>query len=224
MLFAKTNKTIYAYNNGEHHIAKVVDVTSYEKYDKDRKEYTTMYTPIISFTTNNGVAITRSLEFSSSNISVGDTYNIIFTPQNDHIITLGFTLVITFAAAIIFTIVFGTAIVGAILYAIGKNMDNFWRFIQWFGFTIFLPSLMVGFDLLLIYGLFYGNPVPKWVSAILLFFIVILALGILGYIKMIFTKGTPTTKSVSPVKWTSNWPSNNKKSTNHLQIILKKIG
>ncbi len=64
---------------------------------------------------------------------------------------------------------------------------------------------MIGFDALLTYAIFHGNEVPIWVSGLLVFFILMLTLGIWAYLKMIISKGTPVMRKVAPNKWEGDW-------------------
>lgn len=69
---------------------------------------------------------------------------------------------------------------------------------------------MIGFNALLIYGIFYGNDVPVWVTIMLMFFVFMLTLGVMGYLKMIFTKDTPKKKHSGSQKTIGSWERKNK--------------
>lgn len=78
--------------------------------------------------------------------------------------------------------------------------------------TIFLPGIMIAFEALMIYGLLDNKSLPVWVQALLVFFISVLGLGIIGYIKQIISKGPPKWQQVGPNKWAANWTEKNKKT------------
>lgn len=170
---------------GDNYTATVVRFIESESYDSDRRMNETMYQPVVEFTTKNGNVLQRKLDFSSSEAIEGKTYRINYNKEKDTVITLGFVLVLKFVAAFIFTLVFTFLFVGAINYVLGKEMDLYYHLLSIVGFYFFIPFLMIGFNLLLIYGAFYGNDLPLFVTGILWFFVFVLTLAIWGYFKML---------------------------------------
>ncbi|WP_158976263.1 hypothetical protein [Cellulophaga sp. L1A9] len=201
--------------SGENYTATVSSYTSEEVYDSDSDEYETMYTPTVSFLTQYGQTIERELEFSTTDVKLGDTYKINYNKLNDKVITLGFTLFIKLAGTFIFCFIFTFLFVGELLYAFNKNMDKYYSMVKKAGFYFFIPFLMIGFDALLIYGLLNGNEVPIWVSLVLVFFIVVLTLAIVGYLKTTYAKGIPVMEQVAPNRWVGDWKEEEEEEENN---------
>lgn len=82
--------------------------------------------------------------------------------------------------------VVSVAFVGILLYAIGIKMDGFFKLVRNLGSYFFIPLLMIGFEALLIFALINGNDVPMFATVLLIFFILVLGLGIWAYMKMTF--------------------------------------
>ena len=91
-------------------------------------------------------------------------------------------------------LVVSVAFIGILLYALGVKMDSFFKFVRNLGSYFFIPLLMIGFEALLIFALINGNDVPMFATALLIFFILVLGLGIWGYLKMTFF-------SKAKIKW-----------------------
>ncbi|PKH51639.1 hypothetical protein CXF68_13525 [Tenacibaculum sp. Bg11-29] len=197
-------KDIYTVSVSENkYYAEVVSTTSEEHYNDESGEYQTMYTPTVKFTTNTGSLIHKELNFSTSNKKIGKTYKVHYDETNDTIITLGFTMIIKTVGAFIFCFVFSFLFIGLLFFILNHPMDNYKNLASLIGFYFFVPFLMIGFDSLLIYSIFYGNSVPFFVIILLLFFISILSLAIVGYIKMLLSEGMPKMKRAGPGKWVS---------------------
>lgn len=84
-------------------------------------------------------------------------------------------------------------------------MDKFYHILKVIGFYFFIPFIMIGFEILLIYGLFYGNEMPLLIKLVLLFFVLVMALAIYGYIKMMYEKGLPKMRKTGPGRWVGDW-------------------
>lgn len=197
-------------SSGRQYTASVISYTTEEHYDSEDHRYYTMHTPTVQFTTASGEMVTQQLKFSTSNIEVGDTYKINYNEANGEVITLGFTMVIKFAGSFIFCFILTFLVAGMIRYVLGWPMERYYALISKIGFNFFLPFLMIGFDALLIYALFYGNEVPGWATALLVFFIVVLSLSVWGYIKMIISKGTPVMRRTGTGRWSGDWEEKKK--------------
>ena len=65
---------------------------------------------------------------------------------------------------------------------------------------------MIGFEALLIYAFLYGNEVPTFASAILVFFIIVLGLSIWAYLKMtFFSKAKLKWEKTGTGSWSADW-------------------
>lgn len=164
-----------------------------------------MYTPIVKFRTSSGKEVVKQLGFSTSDIRIGDHYTILYSERTGQVVSLGFTLVLSFVASLLFCIIFTTLTIGVVLFARGQHMDRYWQIVRIIGFYGLIPFIMISFDVLLIYAMFYGNDQPGWVYALLLFFVLVLTLGIWGYLKMLRQQGIPRMRRVSATKWVGGW-------------------
>lgn len=205
LLAITTRDTLSGLMFGDHHLARVVAYDSYESYDSEDNSYTTMYTPIVEFKDAQGNTIRKPLSSSSSGIILGEVYNVFYTPDKGKVVVLGFTLALLFVVLIVFSFLLGGASLGLILFANNFSMKLYLEKVSQVGFFILIPGLMIGFELLLIYGLFYGNTVPVYVSVILVFFILVLGFAIWGYLKNILEKGAPKMKRIASNKWGANF-------------------
>jgi|GEM_PF-988482 len=213
-LISTSVATYDAFNGGKTYDARVIDVASYTKYDSDKERDVTMYTPTIAFVTTSGDTVTEQLDVSSSSYEMGEIYYIRYNQETGTILTLGYTLVLKFVGSLLFVII-GTSLgVGAALYAAQKPMDQFWHFMSILGFYILCPILMIGFDVLLIYGLFYIPDAPLFAKCIMGFFAFVLTLAIWGYLSNLIKKGAPKVQQVGFGKWSADWedePTANKR-------------
>lgn len=203
-MYSTTRDIIAVAVSGKSYTSQVVSYTSHNSEDSDGRSIT-MYTPTVRFITEDGKTIQKELSFSTSGLKVGDTYKINYNEETGKVVTLGFTLSISFVGAFLFTFIFSILFIGQILYIFGYEMDKYKQIVMKAGFYFFLPFIMIGFDVLLIYALFYGNEVPIFVTGILIFFIFVLTLAILGVGKMLIQKGLPTMTRVSGTRWTGGW-------------------
>lgn len=154
---------------------------------------------------NTKQCIHLQLNLSTSNKKNGKTYKVHYDETTDTIITLGFTMIIKTVGAFIFCFVFSFLFIGLLFFILNHPMDNYKNLASLIGFYFFVPFLMIGFDVLLIYSIFYGNSVPFFVTILLLFFISILSLAIVGYIKILLSEGMPKMKRAGPGKWVSRY-------------------
>lgn len=203
-----SGKDLYKVVKGGKTYTGVVVSTKEEEHHDSGHGNTKMYKPTVEFTTASGKVVTKELDFASSRIAIGDTYQVNYSDENSEVITLGFTMILKIVASFIFCFIFTFLIAGAIRFALGWSMEGYYTLISKIGFMFFLPFLMIGFDALLIYALFYGNEVPVWISVFLVFFILVLTLGIWGYLKNIFSKGAPVMHRVGPNRWQGGWDNN----------------
>lgn len=199
-------------SSGKQYTATVISYTTEEHYDTEDHRYYTMHTPTVRFTTESGQEISKQLKFSTSSVDVGDTYRVNYNAANGEVITLGFTMIIKFVGSFIFCFILTFLVAGIIRFIMGWPMERYYTLMSKVGFNFFVPFLMIGFDALLIYALFYGNEVPGWATAILIFFIIVLSLSIWGYIKMVLSKGTPVMRRTGPGSWSGDWEEKKKRN------------
>ncbi len=205
MFFSKTAKEVYNVSMfGEKYTGTVVGFTKKEYYDSSKRRKKT-YKPIVKFTTKTGTLIERELEFSASSVTIGDTYSVNYDEQNDIVITLGFILILKVIGSFIFCFIFTFLFTGVINYVLGNKMEGYYDVASIAGFYFFIPFIMLVFNALLIYAVFYGNEVPTFVTFLLCIFVFMLTLATWGYIKMILSKGVPKMKKVGRGKWTAGW-------------------
>jgi len=204
-MYSTVNDIYSVITSGENYTSTVISFTSEEHHDSDDGSSYMMYTPTVRFITQNNKTVVRELDFSTSSMDIGDSYKVNYNTETNKVIVLGFTLVIKFIGAFIFFFVFSFLFVGVFLYAFNRDMKAYGSLISAIGFYFFIPFLMIGFNLLLIYGTFFGNTVPFWVTLLLLFFSVMLTLATFGYLKMMFLKGEPKLKQVGASKWVGDW-------------------
>lgn len=117
-------------------------------------------------------------------------------------------LLLTMGAASLFSMMHVFLVAGIIRYAIGRSMEGFYAIVSSVAFYFLIPVIMIGFDIMLVYAIFYGNKVPWFATALLVFFVLMLSLAIVGYLRMIFTKGKPTMRRVGPNRWEGDWEDN----------------
>lgn len=193
-LFSSIKDVFDVVTSGQNYTASVISFTEKDHYDSETKTSSTMYTPTVRFTTNDEVVVERELSFSTSNLQIEDTYRINYDEKEDRVITLGFVLVIQFVGSFIFSFVLIFVFSGLVLYAFGGKMKGYYSLLQKVGFYFFFPLILIGFNALLIYGFFYSNDVPVFVSGILIFFIIVMTLATIGYLKMLISEGAPKMK------------------------------
>jgi len=208
MLFTYVGGSLNTLINGDKYAATITDYTSERKEDSDG-DMQTYYTPIFSFTTNEGIEITKSSGYSSTGTpEIGERIEVYYDIKNDKVFQPGAMAIIGTVGMLIMCIVLVFSFVGIIRFAFGYNMAGFWRICQRFGTMFFIPFIMIAFDALLIYALFYKKQ-PFWVELLLGFFILALTFGCWGYIKSVIEKGPPKWKRTSETSWTADWEDEN---------------
>lgn len=197
-------KSTKLWMNGQRYQAKVISFSSYESYDSDAGTTTTMFTPTVEFMTSSGHSIQHTLSYSSSSKpNIGDQVTVYYDEVSQKTMSLGFGALALFFGALMMMVIFVFAFWGVLLYAMNYDMAYYIKVVQYLGLTFLIPLLMILFDGLLVYALFYGNEVPWFVSGIIVFFILMLTLGIWGYIKMIRTNDM-VWKKTGPGSWGAN--------------------
>ncbi|MGG5507367.1 MULTISPECIES: hypothetical protein [unclassified Myroides] len=197
-------KTTKQLMDSERYTAQIVSYSSYESHDAEARTTTTMFTPTVAFFTTSGERVEHTLFYSSSHQpAVGDTVIVYYNELTGDSLTLGFNTYMLFFGTLVTIIVLIFAFWGVLLYGLNYNMDYYLKVVKTVAVNFFIPLVMILFDALLIYAFFYGNEIPLFATGLLVFFIVILTLGIWGYIKMILTHDMVWTKTGS-----SSWGAN----------------
>lgn len=190
--------------NGQRYQAKVISYSSYESHDSDAGTTTTMFTPTVEFITSSGTPIQHTLSYSSSSKpSIGDRVTVYYDEVSQKGMSFGFGAIALFFGALIMMVILVFAFWGVLCYAMNYDMAYYKKVVQYLGLTFLIPLIMILFDGLLVYALFYGNKVPWFVSGLIVFFIFMLTLGIWGYIKMIRTSDMVWEKT-GPGSWGAN--------------------
>lgn len=223
-MYTGVKQAHFALSNNETYTALTIDTIESGKSDEGE----TMYQPVVSFTTTSGQVIKKSLGFTTTEHGIEKTYQVKYNEATDEMVTLGFTLWLTLIAPLIFAMVCVPIMIGLILYILGRDMEKFYSFATTFGLAFFVPFMMIIFDALLIYAFFNDNggmvtttingrsssafheTRPFWVTALLVFFIVVLSLAIVGYISQCFTKEEPKMKRIGKGKWVGDWSDKKK--------------
>ncbi|MDH6309135.1 hypothetical protein M2451_001706 [Dysgonomonas sp. PFB1-18] len=204
ILFTYVGENLNTFINGDKYIATITNYTSTEKEDSEG-DMRTYYTLIFSFTTNEGVEITKSSGNSSTGVpQIGEKIEVYYDVKNDKVFQPGAMVIIGTVGMLIMCVVLLFSFVGIIRFAFGYDMSGFWKICQKFGTIFFIPFIMIAFDALLIYALFHKKQ-PFWVEILLGFFILMLTLGCWGYIKSIVEKGPPKWKRTSETSWSADW-------------------
>lgn len=198
-------ESVETYRKGEKCIAIVDSYSNYISKDSDGKR-TTMYTPTYKIQTNDGVVhIVKDPVSSGKAPIVGDTLEVYYNKDTDKMFSWRASTFILFFGMLFMWFLLAFLFVGIARYAIGFNMDGYWKSAQKVGIAFFVPAIMIAFEALLIYALFYGNDVPLVVTIILVFFILVLGLGIIGFIKNLIDNGLPKWSRTSSTSWEADW-------------------
>lgn len=196
---------VQTYMEGEKYLATIVSHSSYESTDDDG-DRTTMYTPTYEIKISEDEVYKVEDNISSSSVPlVGSVTEIYYNKTTGKMLQFSAGTIIMAVGMFVMWLVLAFAFVGILLYLFNGNMSKYFKVVQVAGMGFFIPLVMIAFEALLIYALFYGNAAPGWVSALLLFFILGLGLGIWGYLKMLFSKGLPKWKQTSAMSWSADW-------------------
>lgn len=196
---------IQTYTGGESYMATIVSYSSYESKDDDGRT-TTMYTPTYEIDVDGKGTIRVDDYMSSGGVpNVGELVELYYNKETGNILRFSAGTIIMAVGMFIMWIVLAFCFAGILNYLFGGNMSKYFKIVQAVGMGFFIPLVMIAFEALLIYALFYGNDAPGWASAILVFFIIGLGLGIWGYLKMLFGKGLPKWQRTSDMSWSADW-------------------
>ncbi len=185
--------TIYdktrTFTKGDKYEAVYYDYTSYESYDSESGRTSTMYTPIIRFTTAKGQLMEKTLNYSSSSKPIiGNKVTVYFDADRSDIAILSFGIIAMTLGVIFFFSIIIFLFIGVTMYAMGHSMKRYKQIAAYVGINMLVPLLMVLFDGLLIYVLFDGEEKPIWVNLVVGFFALVMTLSIWAYIKSVVGK------------------------------------
>lgn len=174
---------------GDKYASTIVDYET--TYGTDDEGNTTSSTyPVVSFVTTAGDSVTTTSTetiLSHELPEIGSEYTIYYNPSNGRNTSVGAMTYIAFFGMIFMALFLFGALTFIVKFALGhNNIGDFIASVRKFAAYIFAPVAMIAFDGLLIYGLLYGNTEAGWVKGMLIFFIIMLTLGTIGYIKLLF--------------------------------------
>ena len=172
--------------SGERYTA---DVIGYKKEnDKSIKKKSTFYTPIVRFTTKKGEIIERELKGYRTTNTEEETYEVNYNSERNTVIPVGFIFMAQTAGVFILGIILFLLFISLMLFCFGFQMDRWTNCVVYIVFVFFVPLVMIVLEGFLIHSLFYGNPMPSKVYILVIFFVFILGMSILGYIRFLFTE------------------------------------
>lgn len=203
ILISYIGLNLHTFANGERYTAIVKDYTSEVREDSEG-DLTTYYCAQLVFVTDAGEKITKEDSSTIGEPQIGAKYTVYYNASNDKMFVWSAVFPIMVCGLLIMCSVFLVVFYGIMRYALGFDMKGFWKFLRNFGSVFFIPFIMIGFDALLIYALFHKTH-PLWVYALLIFFILVLTLASLGYIKMTIKKGSLKWKAEPDASWSGNW-------------------
>lgn len=134
-----------------------------------------MYTPVVRFVTTQNDTIIKTLDFSVKRLET--SYKIKYYEKNDEIIVWGFAFLLKIIASSVFSLVFGSLLIGIFIYIFGGNTQKYLNKLITFGKFVVFPSLLIAAELLLIYAYFNGDTQENGVKTALL--VSITAIGII---------------------------------------------
>lgn len=142
-----------------------------------------------------------------TSVSVSEGLNLLRTfLDGDALPKLTSEIAIMGVGLLIMWLVVTVAFIGIVLYVLGVKMTSFFKLVRNLGTYFFIPFLMISFEALLVFALLKGNDVATGVKMVLLFFILVLGLGIWAYIKMIFfSKAKLKWEQTGAGSWSASW-------------------
>ncbi|MFI8604074.1 hypothetical protein ACIGCP_06420 [Cellulophaga baltica] len=192
---------------GENYTARVINITIDETTYNSKGD---SYIPTIRFTTIEGNSLERKLEISLSEIQVGDKLMINYHQRTDVVIIKEKFFTSKLLKSFLFFLVFIFFIIGQLLFAFNRDMTWYFNGVKVVVFYFLIPLIMIAFDALLVNGLFQGGNISALSILIIMFFIFVLSVSILGYFKVLLSRGTPKIKQVGPNKWVGDWEGKEK--------------
>lgn len=170
--------------------AKVIDISSYQDRNR-RKRTTTMYRPIVAFTTEDGTPVAIGTDVSSSERrKIGEVVKVGYRPGMQIAQELSASKYMLMAGAAVMLLVMGYLVVAGIFYAMGAQMQAFYRF----GMNVLLYLIFPMGMLFLLGGMGYAvalyfmgskPDMPVWAVVVCCFFCFVLLGAMLGYVRML---------------------------------------
>ncbi|WP_282165224.1 hypothetical protein [Cellulophaga baltica] len=192
---------------GENYTARVINITIDETTYNSKGD---SYIPTIRFTTIEGKTLEKKLEISTSEIQEGDKLSINYHKITDTVIIKEKFFTSKLLRSFLFFLVFIFFVIGQLLFAFNRDMTWYFNGVKGVVFYFLIPLIMIAFDALLVNGLFQGDNISALSILIIMFFIFVLSVSILGYFKVILSRGTPKIKQVGPNKWVGDWEDKEK--------------
>ncbi|MFD0701402.1 DUF3592 domain-containing protein, partial [Myroides pelagicus] len=121
--------------NGASYTSKVVNYTSYDSYDSDSGSYTTMYTAVVEFTTNEGDVVTYSPSYSSSSKpTIGSYIKVFYDGSTNKAMDFSVGSIVLFIGSLLLMTVLLFVFFGILLFAIVNssykcNISHFIKFL-----------------------------------------------------------------------------------------------
>lgn len=156
-----------------------------------------MYTPVVRFVTTQNDTITKTLDFSVKRLET--SYKIKYYEKNDEIIVWGFAFFLKIIASSVFSLVFGSLLIGIFIYIFEGNTQKYLNHLVTFGKYVLFPSLLIATELLLIHAYFNGNTQENGTKIVLLASITVISIVILVllgiFLRNFFQKKAQTAKN-----------------------------
>ncbi|SHE75600.1 hypothetical protein [Pedobacter caeni] len=174
--------------------AKIVDYTTHQSSGSGGRRSSTMFTPVVSFTTHKGIPLKIATDISSGG-----------RPVTGELITIGYEEGMTTAeeftgskylligGACTMLLIMGYFCIVGIAYAMGAEMRVYFSIgINLLLYVIFPIGLMfflgaVGYALFLYFTGQKPN-MPGWAVGVCIFFLIMLFLGFISYLQMLYKR------------------------------------
>lgn len=201
ILISKTIDSVSMLARGQKADATVV---SYLEYYSEGK---LMYNSTYKIVTEAGNSFELDSNYGTGKQPVvGETLSVYVDEKTRKIIEFSVVTIIMVVGSLLLGALLIFGFVGIVRYAFGFPMRPYYKAAQIIGMKVFIPAMMIAFEGLLIYALFYGNDGPPITKVILVFFTVMLGLTIVGYIKQFyFSKGKMVWVKNGVGSWSGYW-------------------
>jgi hypothetical protein len=186
--------------SGQTYSARVIETV--ERTDSDSCTENDKAT--VRFVTQSERTADATLGFSCD-LKIGDICKINYNEEKRKAIRLDFNFVMSIGVWFLMVSIFTMRSVGILLYALRIDTGTFSAVASKYAFVVLGPFVMVSFTALLFYALLSGNDVPFLAKIMIGFFILVMTLGTLIYLKLLITLGAPKFTRVGIGKWESGW-------------------
>lgn len=205
MLVSTTADARNAFFNGQEYTAYVVATDTYVPSEGELTNTETMYAPIVVFVLPSGDSVQKTLDFSTTDVHIGDTHEVLYNPESGELVALDYTALVAIVASLIFTIFMSLVAIVIFLFGTNRSLKGFKNVIKKTVICFIIPCLMIGFEALLIWLLFYHS--GEWSSELFAVggFALALGLFIYFYFKVLIQNGVPNMRQVGLGKWVGDW-------------------